>query len=162
MRAIPNMVVVVPSDPLEIHEMLRACVAYDRPSPIYVRLGRGLEYAYNGSARPIEIGKAITLRQGNDLCIVANGAMVFEALLAAEAFARDGIAVGVLNMHTVKPIDGAAILEAANRVQGMLVVKSTPSSRTWLGSPGGARLRPFVPCAGGYRGHFSTVGPHSS
>ena len=123
MRAIPNMVVVVPSDPVEIHEMLRACVAYDRPSPIYVRLGRGPEYVYNRSARPIEIGKAIPLRQGNDLCIVANGAMVFEALLAAEAFARDGIAVGVLNMHTVKPIDGAAILEAANRVQGMLVVE---------------------------------------
>ncbi len=123
MRAIPNMIVVVPSDPVEMHEMLRACVEHDRPSPIYVRLGRGPEYVYNGSARPIEIGKAVTLREGEDLCIVANGAMVFEALMAAEAFAQDGIAVRVLNMHTVKPIDDAAILDAASRVRGMLVVE---------------------------------------
>jgi transketolase len=123
MRAIPNMIVVVPSDTVEMDAMLRACVAHDRQRPIYVRLGRGPEYVYNTSPQRIEIGKAISLREGRDLCIIANGAMVFEAILAADTLSEEGIGVQVMNMHTVKPIDGAAILAAAGQVSGMLVVE---------------------------------------
>lgn len=123
MRAIPNMIVTVPSDAVETDAMLRACARHQRQGPIYVRLGRGPEYVYHSSPPRIEIGKAIRLRDGNDLCILANGAMVFEALLAADVLAEDGIAAGVLNVHTVKPIDSAAILDAASGARAMLVVE---------------------------------------
>lgn len=123
MRAIPNMIVVAPSDAVEMDAMLRACVEHDQPGPIYVRLGRGPEYVYNTPDTRVEIGKAISVTEGGDLCIIANGAMVFEALLAARLFSEDGIGVQVLNVHTVKPIDAAAIRAAARGPRGILVVE---------------------------------------
>lgn len=123
MRAIPNMTVVVPSDPVEVDRMLRACVKHGAHGPIYVRLGRGPEYIYNGTPPEIAIGKAIELRAGKDLCIIANGAMVFEALLAAGALEQAGVSTTVLNVHTVKPIDADAILLAASRVRAIMVAE---------------------------------------
>ena len=104
-------------------QSLRACVEHDAASPIYLRLGRGPEHVFTDPQARFEIGKAARLREGDDLCIIANGAMVFEALLAAEALAEDGFGVGVLDVHTVKPIDRAAILAAAATVRGILVVE---------------------------------------
>lgn len=123
MRAIPNMTVVVPSDAVETDQALRACVAYAAAGPIFLRLGRGPEHVFNDPQSDFAIGKAITVRDGDDLCIVANGAMVFESVLASEILAGDGIGARVLNMHTVKPIDRAAILAAAGTVSGMLVLE---------------------------------------
>ena len=123
MRAIPNMIVVTPSDALEVDAALRACIANPAATPIYLRLGRGPEPVFNTAALDFEIGKASTLHMGDDLCIVANGSMAFEALLAADALAQEGIAAQVLNMHTVKPFDKAAILDAAARVRGMITVE---------------------------------------
>jgi len=123
MRAIPNMIVVAPSDALEVDAALRACIAHPGETPIYLRLGRGPEPVFNASPLGFEIGKASVLREGDDLCIVANGSMVFESLLAADALAQEGIAAGVLNMHTVKPFDKAAILAAAARVRAMMTIE---------------------------------------
>lgn len=123
MRAIPNMIVVTPSDAVEVDAALRACVAHPGATPIYLRLGRGPEPVFNEAPLGFEIGRASTLREGDDLCIVANGSMVFEALLAADALAQEGIAAQVLNMHTAKPFDKAAIVDAAARVQGMITVE---------------------------------------
>ncbi len=63
------------------------------------------------------------LREGQDMCIVANGPMAFEALLASDILAEEGVEAAVLNMHTVKPIDRTAILNAAARVRAMQVVE---------------------------------------
>ncbi len=123
MRAIPNMRVVVPSDAVEVDQALQACVEDTGSGPIYVRLGRGPEHVFNDPHTPFALGKARRLRSGGELCIVANGSMVFEAMLAAEALAGAGVQAAVLNMHTVKPIDRDAILEAAAKVRGMLVVE---------------------------------------
>lgn len=123
MRAIPNMTVIVPSDAVEVDQAVRAAAAYPGSGPIYLRLGRGPEYVFNDPKRPFEIGKAVTLREGDDLCIVANGPMAFEAILAADALAQVGIRTRVLNMHTVKPIDREAILAAASVVRAMIVVE---------------------------------------
>ncbi|PUA16512.1 transketolase family protein [Glaciimonas sp. PCH181] len=125
MRAIPNMIVLAPADAVEMDKALRACIEQPRNTPIFLRLGRGPEYSFNAPDTSFEIGKAITLRDGDDLCIVANGAMVFEAMLAADALALEGVhvQVQVLNMHTVKPIDRESILDAARRVRGILVVE---------------------------------------
>ena len=123
MRAIPNMTVVVPSDAIEVDQALAACVGHTKPAPIFLRLGRGPEYLFNDPAEPFEIGKARKLRDGGDLCLVANGSMVFESLLACDALAQSGIRCSVLNMHTVKPIDSEALLEQARRVRAILVAE---------------------------------------
>ena len=123
MRAIPNMTVIVPSDAVEVDQALAACVAYPGCGPIFLRLGRGPEYVFNEPTRPFRIGKVSRLREGTDLCMVANGAMVFECLLACDALKVAGLHCSVLNMHTVKPIDGPALLEEAFRVRAMLVVE---------------------------------------
>lgn len=122
MRAIPNMIVLVPTD-ADIEAALRACIEHPGPKPIFLRLGRGPEYILDEPQDPFQIGKAVSLRTGSDLCIVANGSMVFEAVIAADALAMEGIHAQVLNMHTVKPIDHEAILSASRNVRGMLVVE---------------------------------------
>ena len=123
MRAIPNIIVVSPSDAVETDRALRACVDLDTTRTIYLRLGRGPEFVFNRPDAPFEIGKASCLRAGRDLLIVATGAMAFEALLASQALEREGIEAGVLNIHTIKPLDRAAILEAAKGIRGMIVVE---------------------------------------
>jgi transketolase len=106
-----------------VDQALRACVEHPAASPIFLRLSRGPEYIFNDTQAPFELGEARKLRDGNDLCIIANGAMAFEAVLAADVLADEGFGVSVLNMHTVKPIDREAILDAAARVRAMLVIE---------------------------------------
>ncbi len=122
MRAIPGMIVLVPSDAAEVDACLRAALAHPEPAPIYIRLGRGPEYQFSAPA-PFEIGKARTLRDGRDIALIANGAMVFECLLAATALAEMGIAARVINMHSVKPLDTAVLAATAAEVPRMLVVE---------------------------------------
>jgi transketolase len=123
MRAIPNMMVVVPSDPHEVDAALRACVSLDCNGPIYVRLGRGPEYIYDDTPSSIELGKARPLRAGGDIGIIATGAMVFEALLAAEALRELGIEAAVVNLHTLKPFDGDGVRAAMAGVRGIIVIE---------------------------------------
>jgi transketolase len=123
MRAIPNTVVLVPSDASEVDKCLRAALDYELNAPIYIRLGRGPEYVFNASDAAFEIGRAATLREGRDICLVANGSMVFEALLAADFLAGFGIAAHLLNVHTVKPLDEDAVRRAAAGASAMIVVE---------------------------------------
>ncbi|MDO9405255.1 MAG: transketolase C-terminal domain-containing protein [Polaromonas sp.] len=123
MRAIPNMTVVVPSDAVEVDQALRACLDHPRAAPIYLRLGRGPEHTFNVPDAPFAIGQARRLRDGDEVSIIANGSMVFEALLASDALAQIGIRASVVNMHTVKPIDAAAILREAAHCKAMVVAE---------------------------------------
>jgi transketolase len=161
MRALPNMIVVAPSDAVEVDAALRACIAHPGTAPIYLRLGRGPEYVFNTEPLAFEIGKASVLRDGDDLCVVANGSMVFEALLAADMLAERGIRARVVNMHTVKPIDHDAILDAAARVRGMIVVEE----HTICGGLGSAILEVLEDGHGfpvrriGVRDVYPSIGP---
>ncbi len=101
MRAIPNTVVLVPSDAVEVDQALRAALDLEVPAPIYLRLGRGPEPVVNDPATRFEIGRATTLRRGDDIAIVANGPMLAETLLAADALTGEGVRAEVLNLHTV-------------------------------------------------------------
>lgn len=123
MRSIPGMIVLVPSDAAEVDACLRAAVAHPVAAPIYIRLGRGAEWCFNGPGHSFEIGKAICLREGDDLTLVANGSMVIEAMLASDALREKGVAARVLNMHTVKPLDTAALHAAANDTPAMIVIE---------------------------------------
>lgn len=108
MRAIPNLTIISPADSAEVVKATEALLNYD--GPVYLRLcgeaGDPMVYKedYN-----FEIGKAITLREGADVTIVATGTMVYQSLQAAKKLAEQGVECTVINMHTIKPIDKEAI-----------------------------------------------------
>ena len=104
MRTIPGMVIINPSDYVEAKAAVRA--AYEYVGPCYLRFGRLAVPVINDNPDyKFEIGKAVTLREGKDVTIVASGLTVSTSLEAAEMLAKDGIEAKVINMHTIKPID---------------------------------------------------------
>lgn len=113
MRAIPGMTVICPSDGIETTAAVKAIVEYK--GPVYLRLGRlALPPVYTApEACNFEIGKSITLTEGNDAAIIAAGLMVQEAIEAYKILKEEGINTRVINMHTIKPIDEEAIINAA-------------------------------------------------
>ena len=111
MRAIPNMTVVVPADAVESAKMVAAIAEYG--SPVYLRLSRAeLPLVYD-QQHEVEIGKGMMLKEGSDVTLVATGVMVYRALRAAEELALEGVEARVLALHTIKPLDEALVLEAA-------------------------------------------------
>jgi transketolase len=131
MRMIPGMTVIMPSDASETEKAIRAAAAHD--GPVYICLGYGA-HAGTDENRPFELGKAIRLREGGDICIIATGPMVREALRAGDLFAKEGISARVLNMHTVKPLDTQAVTQAARETKIILTLEE----HTVLGGLGGA------------------------
>lgn len=121
-RAIPGLAIILPADRHETKRMTEALVNYD--SGVYVRIGRNaVEDVYESEDYPFEIGKAVTMKQGNDLTIIAAGETVRMALDAAELLAGDGISCRVINMHTIKPLDEAAIIAAARETGRIITVE---------------------------------------
>ncbi len=123
MRAIPNMTVICPADGIETSKAVQACI--DIPGPVYVRIGRGFEPpCHENDDYEYEIGKAITMRDGTDLTIIACGIAVLQALNAAKTLAEyDGLSVRVIDMHTIKPIDREAILKAVMDTRRILTIE---------------------------------------
>ena len=113
MRTIPGMVVMSPADDVEAKAMVRA--AYEHVGPVYMRFGRAAVPVVHGEDFKFEIGKGEVLRDGSDVAIIANGLMVYEALVAAEELAKDGINAMVINMATIKPLDDELVLAAAKK-----------------------------------------------
>ena len=112
MRSIPGMVVMSPADDVEARAAVKA--AYEHQGPVYLRFGRlAVPVFHDESTFQFEIGKGELLRDGSDVAILANGLLVNEALLAAEALARDGISARVVNLCTIKPLDEELVLQAA-------------------------------------------------
>lgn len=121
-RAIPGLAIILPADRHETKRMTEALVNYD--SGVYVRIGRNaVEDVYESEDYPFEIGKAVMMKQGNDLTIIAAGETVRVALDAAELLAGDGISCRVINMHTIKPLDEAAIITAARETGRIITVE---------------------------------------
>ena len=113
MRSIPGMTVLQPSDDIETKQMIKAISEMD--GPCYVRLGRSTVETVNTEDYKFEIGKGVVLREGNDISLIASGMMVQEAMKAAILLAEQGIEVSVINIHTIKPLDEALILEYAKK-----------------------------------------------
>ncbi len=117
--SLPHFAVMVPADEFATRALVREA-AYHR-GPVYIRTGRPkFPIVYNAETR-FQIGKGIRLREGGDVTLVANGPLVFEALEAAETLQKEGIRAGVLDMHTVKPLD-QDLLVAEARKTGKLVI----------------------------------------
>ena len=111
MRAIPGMVVLSPADAVETEKMVFAAAEYK--GPVYVRLGRlNIPVLFDENYK-FEIGKAATLREGNDVAILATGLMVSEALEAAKLLEEKGVKARVVNVSTIKPLDTETVLKAA-------------------------------------------------
>jgi transketolase len=121
MRTLPNMVVIVPSDEVQVRQAVFASARHD--GPIYLRLSRAEVPTIYEASSIFEIGKGVVLREGSDVTIVANGYMVTKALEAAEMLGRDGIKAEVLDMHTVKPIDSALLLKSARKTGAVVTVE---------------------------------------
>ena len=120
MRALPNTTVLVPADAVETEAAVKASV--DHYGPVYIRLSRPKlpviyeeGYRWRGEKLTFRIGGSVTLREGEDVTLVASGLMVSRALDAAEALAREGIEAAVIDLYSIKPIDRETLTEAARR-----------------------------------------------
>ena len=131
MRAIPNMTVFVPADAVETAAIVRAAAQID--GPVYIRLGRLGVPIIHGDNFEFKPGRAVKLREGKDVTLVATGIMVTTALEAAVELAAEGIEATVLDMHTIKPLDMEAVISAANST-GAIVTAEEHSIIGGLGS----------------------------
>mgnify|MGYP004516839895 CR=1 FL=1 len=132
MRALPNITVISPADCTEI---IKAMLAVARtPDPTYIRLTGPMNtpIVYKEDY-DFEIGKAIELKDGNDVCILASGSIVAEALKASKLLEKDGISVSVVNIHTIKPLDKDFVCKVANKY-GLLFTIEEHSIYGGLGS----------------------------
>lgn len=121
MRAVPNMVVLVPADGEETRQVILAAAKYN--GPVYIRMGRLAVPLLFGEDYKFEIGKANVLKEGTDVAIMANGLMVAMALEAAEELATEGISVSVVNVASVKPLDEETIVRVAKQTKAVVTAE---------------------------------------
>jgi transketolase len=129
LRPMANLTVIVPSDPWETAEAIKAAAAFE--GPVFIRISRMPVPALHRVDPHFEIGKAEVLRPGQDAAIIANGVMVHRALAAAEALAREGVQARVINLSSLTPLDESAIVAAA--ATGAIVTVEEHSVRGGLG-----------------------------
>ena len=113
MRMLPGMAVVVPCDHNQTRQATIAIAAHE--GPVYLRFGRPKWPVFIPADMPFQIGKAQVLVEGTDVSLIACGHLVWNALKAAEELAKEGIQAEVINMHTIKPLDEAAVLSSAKK-----------------------------------------------
>jgi transketolase len=121
LRAIHNITIVAPADNFEAHEAVRAAAAARQP--MYLRFGKAPMYDLHAAGAEFTIGRAITLRSGDDVAFIATGETVIHALLAAANLAEEGVNCRVLSMHTIKPLDVEAVLQAGRECRAVITVE---------------------------------------
>ncbi|TWU27730.1 transketolase family protein [Bythopirellula polymerisocia] len=121
LRAIANITILVPADNFETREAIRAAASASHP--VYVRFGKAVMFNLHTPATKFEVGKAIKLREGTDVAFIGTGETVIHCLLAAEKLSQEGIQSQVVSMHTIKPLDANAILEAGRECRAVVTVE---------------------------------------
>lgn len=130
LRLLPNLTILVPSDPWETVEAMRAAAAIE--GPVFVRVSRApVPELARPQAATFQVGRAEVLREGGDVAVIANGVMVHRALDAAERLTAQGVAARVINMSTIAPLDVDAIVAAGET--GAVVTVEEASTRGGLG-----------------------------
>ena len=113
MRSIPGMTVICPADDIEAKAAVKA--AYEMEGPVYLRFGRLAVPVFHAEDFKFQIGKGEVLKEGTDVAIIANGLLTYEAIVAAEELAKEGINAMVINMATIKPLDEELVIAAAGK-----------------------------------------------
>ncbi len=121
MRLIPGMKVIVPSDGISADKLIEQAI--NTYGPAYIRLGRSAVPIVYDEDEEFEIGKAKTIRDGDDVAVIAAGIMLDEALKAAGELEKDGISARVIDMHTIKPLDEEAVIRAACETKGIVTAE---------------------------------------
>lgn len=121
LRAINNLTILVPADNFETREAIR--YAATAPRPVFVRFGKAAMYNLHAADTKFEAGQAITLREGTDIAFLATGETVVHALLAAAHLAESGLSARVVSVHSIKPLDTAAILAAGRECRAVVTVE---------------------------------------
>jgi transketolase len=121
LRAINNITIVVPADNFEARYAIRA--AYKAERPVFVRFGKAAMYDLHGLDAPFDLGRSITLRDGDDVAFIATGETVVHCLLAAGHLAERGVSARVISMHTVKPLDVEAVLGAGRACRAVITAE---------------------------------------
>jgi transketolase len=159
-RSIAGLTVVAPADAASFGSLITAASAVG--GPIYFRIGRGREPDVYEPGVRLRFGEAVELERGDDLTMIATGTMVHPAREAVARLRDEGHSVGLMDMHTIKPLDEAAVLEAAARSGRLMTVEE----HSVLGGLGGA-VAEVVTSAGipvtvhrhGIRDSYSLIGP---
>lgn len=121
-RAIPGLAVILPADRHETKKMTEALVKHE--GGVYVRIGRNpVEDVYESDEYEFVIGKAVTMREGTEITIIATGETVRIALDAEAALKETGVSCRVINMHTIKPLDKEVIIKAAHETGHIITVE---------------------------------------
>jgi len=132
MRALPNMTVVSPADPVALRKLMPQVAAW--PGPVYFRFSRNeVPVLFDERYDPV-IGRGVTLREGTDVTLIGSGTLLGRCLEAADELAADGISAGVIDLHTIKPLDVEIIVQAAMKT-GAIV---TAEEHSVIGGLGGA------------------------
>ena len=138
MRALPGLAVVAPGDPIEVEQLLPQIM--ECPGPLYLRLGRAGEQRLHDSAARVELGCPTEVRDGDDVLLLTIGGMLPVAVAAAERLSTEDIGVAVVSVHTLSPLDEAAIVEYGNRFPVVI----TCEEHTVIGGLGGAVAEIFA------------------
>ena len=151
-RAIPNLTVVVPADAGQCIKFIRKSM--DFVGPMIIRIDRaGSPNVYASNDYDLEIGKAIELMEGTDAYVISCGSNLYEALMAAKAMKEKyGSSIGILDMHTVKPLDAQSIIRVAEKTGNIVTVEDHSIN----GGLGGAVAE--VLCEASYKGNFKRIG----
>ena len=150
MRVLPNMTVIVPSDPWEAEELTRQMV--DIKSPKYLRIDKGMA-GLPADAPSVKIGKARRVRNGADCTVFCIGAILSEAMLAAEILAKDNISLRIISINTLKPFDQTEVITAAVETGGIITLEE----HSIIGGLGGAVAEACLE-AGANPGFFKRLG----
>ena len=120
-RCLPGMIVLAPCDSIETKKATLAAAKYK--GPVYLRFAREATPVFTTEDTPFAIGKAEVFREGKDVTIIACGPLVYNSLAAAEKLSKKGIDVGVINNHTIKPMDEKTIIRAAKETKAIVTVE---------------------------------------
>lgn len=121
MRAIPNMTIVCPSDAEEMKRLMP--LTLDHKGPIYIRLAKGGDKIVSSPDKPFEIGKAIKVKEGNDILLITTGITLGLAIEASYNLDSSGIKAGIIHMHTVKPVDQKAVIENVKSAGAVITIE---------------------------------------
>jgi transketolase len=121
MRALPNVDVIQPCDDIETRKVVEYLA--DHEGPVFLRLTRQKLEDVNPKDYRFDFGRAVVLREGSDVALIGTGATVQEALKAAEELEKDGISARVINVHTIKPVDGQTLTRAARECKRLVTVE---------------------------------------